>query len=291
MGIRDRIRNSKREIAGRVLAYGPEGIGKSTWASNAPNPIFIGCEDGLNQLDVPLFRPESFPDVCAFLDDLAGNGHDYQTVIVDTVDWLETLVHSYLKEIHGWDSIEKPGYGKGYAMAAEELRKMITKLDALHNADIAVILLAHSHIKIFSNPVGEDYSRYELKMHRTSAALLKEWVDAVLFLTAYEWVDDNGKAKSDGRRVIYTERQAAWDAKNRFSLPAVLPLDYDDYLAAKKAGSPKPATDLLVEFLELLAQLGEDHPRYTKAKEFASTNKANGRKLAEGLSLLRSVTQ
>jgi len=253
-----------RPAPDRILVVGTEGVGKSTFAANAPKPIFIAAEDGVRHLSVASFpEPKTWGDVFDALRVLASDEHEYTTVVIDTVDWLEPLCHRHVCALNGWTTIEDPGYGKGYVPATEEWRKLLAALDFLRaKKEMEVILLAHAAIKVFSNPAGDDFSRYELKLQKSAAALLKEWCDANLFASHEEFVTEKkgitrAKGISTGRRVIHTERTAAWDAKNRHNLPHELPLSYTDYAAAREAGRPADPDELLEESIGLVGQLSE----------------------------------
>lgn len=260
----------------RVLLTGTEGVGKTTFAADAPNPVFICAEDGLPPVlgEVPRFpTPESLSDVQEAIRTLVREDHDFRTLVIDTVDWLEPLVWQKVCTENGWKDIEAPGYGKGYVAAAEEWRKLLSALDVLRKKKgMEVILLAHASIRTFQNPAGGDYSRYECKLNKNAAALLKEWVDTNLFAIHEEFVQvKNGKETrkgvSTGRRVVHTERTAAWDAKNRYALPSELPLNYADYAAARAAAQPADPKELRLEAEALLSelQLSEDDINQTKS--------------------------
>jgi len=265
------VRKGVRPAPDRVLVVGTDGVGKSTFAAAAPNPIFIAPEDGVRHLDVASF-PElkTWPEVFEALRTLATAEHDFKTAVIDTVDWLEPLCHRYVCEQNGWKDIEVPGYGKGYVPATEEWRKLLAALDFLRaKRGMEVILLAHAAIKNFSNPAGDDFSRYELKLQKSASALLKEWCDANLFAVHEEFVNEakgitKAKGVSTGFRVLHTERTAAWDAKNRHNLPHELPLSYEDYAAARAAGRPADPAELLEEaigLVELLDQAAQESIR------------------------------
>jgi hypothetical protein len=252
----------------RILLVGTEGVGKTTFAADAPNPIFICAEDGLPPVlgSVPRFpEPTGLSDVLEAVRVLIREEHGYGTLVIDTLDWLEPLIWHELCTRNGWldahgtPDIEKPGYGKGYVAATEDWRKLLSALDILRERkSMEVILLAHAAIKMFQNPAGNDYSRYESKLHKGAAALVREWTDVNLFAVHEEFVREvKGKAKgvSTGRRVIHTERTAAWDAKNRYALPSELPLNYADYAAARAACTPADPAALRHEAESLLAEL------------------------------------
>ncbi len=134
-------------------------------------------------------------------------------------------------------------------------------VEAVRKRGLEVILLAHAQIRNFANPAGSDYARYECKLHKAAAALVKEWTDANLFAIHEEFVaDKDGKMKgvSTGKRIIHTQRTAAWDAKNRHNLPTELDLDYAAYSAAREAGRPKSADQLRTEADTLIAELAPE---------------------------------
>lgn len=232
----------------RVLIYGTEGIGKSTFAANAPAPIFLCSEDGTASLNVARFpEPRTWPEAFEAIRELGTTQHEYKTLAIDSVDWLEPLIWRYLldRDYPGDDSatIEKYGYGKGYTAALDEWRKFLAALDRLRKAKgMWIVLVGHSHVKTWKNPAGQDFDRYQLKINDKAAGLLKEWSDAVLFAHYETFTTEDERTKRvrgvTGARVIETTRTAAWDAKNRDSLPEQLPLSWEDFAVALKAKRP-----------------------------------------------------
>jgi hypothetical protein len=229
----------------RYLFYGPEGIGKSSLAANSPKPIFIDCEDGSGRLDIPRYPfrdepgghvPTSYDQIVAAVDDLLHNEHDYQNLVIDTADRLESLIWQKVckreskvgKEL---TSIEDFGYGRGFSIAFDEWRAFCAKLDRLRTArGMGIILLGHSQIKAFRDPEGDDYDRYSLRIHEKAAGFLREWADITGFCHFEEGsakLDGGSRPKgfSTGRRLIKLQRTAAYDAKTRFALPAEIELD------------------------------------------------------------------
>ena len=225
----------------RLVVYGVEGIGKSTFSADAPNPIFLGAEDGTAQLDVARFpEPRTWADVLESIDGLEHEKHDFKTLVIDTADWLEPLCGAYVCATREGNhtSIEEFGFGKGVAFVVEEMRKLLSKLDRLRDNGMTVIVLAHSHVKTYSNPEGDDYDRYQMKLAPKVAALFREWPDAVLFANYETLVDTSGSRNKGIRgtaRFLHTERTAAYDAKNRFGLPARFPLSWSEFEGSKEA--------------------------------------------------------
>jgi len=233
----------------RLLVYGVDGIGKTTFAAGAPSPVFIGLEDGTATLDVPRFpEPQSWLEVLAAVDELASVDHGYKTLAIDTLDWLEPLCWSHVvgsgkrtKDGKLIDSIEGFEYGKGYTAALDEWRVLLAKRDRLRSSrGMTTILVAHAWIKLFNNPSGENYDRYEIKLNAKAGSLVREWSDAVLFAThedhTYGTKGERKKGISTGARILHTTRRPAFDAKNRHDLPETIPLDWPAFAEAVAAG-------------------------------------------------------
>lgn len=233
----------------RVLLYGPEGIGKTTFAAGAPNPVFIGAEDGFGLLDVARFpEPKSWDEVISDVVSLRVENHDYKTLVLDTIDWLEPLCYDYVCKVGGKASIEDFPYGKGYVSALEQWRALVAEIERLRKAKgMNIIALAHAKVSTFANPVGENFNHYTLKCNEKTAGLFREYCDCVLFANLRVEVE---KKKAVGaERVIYTSRGAAFEAKNRFDLPEVLPLSWEDFY--RPIHSAKTTGQLMREILEL----------------------------------------
>jgi len=257
------VKTGIRVAPDRILLVGTEGVGKSTFAASAPSPIFIAAEDGLRHLDVASFpEPETFAEILDAIRVLVTEEHPYKTLVLDTVDWIEPIVWRSVCQRNGWSNIEEPGYGKGYAVALEDWRKLLAALDYLRNTKgMEVILLAHATVKNFKNPAGADFDRYECKLQKLASALVREWCDANLFAIYEEFVKEGkgltrAKGVSTGARVIKTTRTAAWDAKNRHGLPEELPLDYQAYVEARALGRPSSPEALTAQIQQLVEQLG-----------------------------------
>ena len=215
-----------------VVLYGPEGIGKTTLASQFPTPIFIDLENGSDTMDVARTdTPKSFNDVLNLMT-LIQTEDEFQTVVIDTADKLEQLITAHVLEEHHLKSIEDAGYGKGYTFMAEEMVRFLRKCGDLIDAGKNVVIVAHAAMRKFEQPdeMGA-YDRWELKLSKKCAPLVKEWADMVLFLNYKTTVITDDKTKSKkargGKRVMYTTHHPAWDAKNRFGLDDELPMEFE----------------------------------------------------------------
>ena len=214
--------------AARVGIYGPEGIGKSTLAAQFPAPVFLDTEGGTSHLDVARFpRPKNWADVVLAVSHLLTGQHAFQTLVIDSADWLEKLLADEICRRANKEGLEDFGYGKGWQYVAEEYARFLAQLDRLRERGMNIVLIGHSMIRKFEAPdAAGSYDRYELKLGKQLAALTKEWVDALLFVNYFTKVTEkDGKQKAVGgrERVVYTTHTAAWDAKNRYGLDDKLP--------------------------------------------------------------------
>lgn len=216
----------------KIVIYGTEGIGKSTFASRFPDPLFIDTEGSTVELDVARLDPPSSWQMLLSEIQYVINNKPCKTLVIDTADWAENLCISSLCANKNWTGIEDAGYGKGYTYLEEEFGRMLNQLTDVINAGMNVVVTAHAQIKKFEQPdeMGA-YDRYELKLEKKTAALLKEWADIVLFANYKTYsvaVDKDGKKRKaqGGQRVMYTSHHPCWDAKNRHGLPEEMPFDY-----------------------------------------------------------------
>lgn len=242
------IKRGQLRSALRYLFYGPEGVGKSSLLADVDNILLGDIEGGSDNIDVPryMFRdeegghvPRSFAEVLGMVEDLDANYAQWAAQGVsalgfDTADALEALVHRHICEREGKGSIEEFGFGKGYQVALDEFRRFLALLDRLRAKGMNIVMVGHSIVKTFKNPEGEDYDRYQLRVHDKAAGLLKEWSDVVGFVNfeggGAKLKGDTAQTKrargwSTGKRVVHLHREAAWDAKSRLSLPAEIELD------------------------------------------------------------------
>lgn len=244
----------------KVVVYGPEGVGKSTFAADFPDPVFIDTEGSTKELDVARFDPPSswtmlkqqvkyvasYPEVC-------------RTLVIDTADWAEKMEIEELCKTKGWDGLEGAGYGKGYTYSAEEFGSLLNLLGDVVDKGINVVLTAHAQLRKVELPeeMGA-YDHWEMKTSKKVAPMIREWADMVLFANykvLVKNVDGQGAQKgknkaTGGRRVMYTTHTPFWDAKNRYGLPDELPFAFDSIrhiinanAAPIQDAAPVPAVD------------------------------------------------
>lgn len=233
------IKKGKSIHAPRIFLYSTHGIGKSTFAANAPDPVFIQTEDGLGSIDTSSFPlAKTSDDVMKAIGTLYTEEHEYKTVVLDSADWLENMMQ---QEIDKKYDAKELSFGKGALILADSWRNILGGLNALRNErNMAVIIIGHCEIKRFDSPEVEPYDRYQPKLQSRASALVQEWADAVLFANYRTMVkkDDVGFNKqvtrgiTTGERLLYTQETPAYLAKNRYNLPSNLPLEWNAFAQA-----------------------------------------------------------
>ncbi len=221
----------KIKTAQKCLIYGPEGIGKSTFASLFPNPVFIDTEGSTKHMDVVRTpRPSSWTMLLQQVNHFISNPTKLSTLVIDTADWAEDLCASEICAKGNKNSIEDFNYGKGYTYLEEEFGRLLNRLEDLVDKGVHVVLAAHAMMRKFEQPDESGaYDRWELKLQKKTAPLVKEWADMVLFANYKTFVvksEDKKNKAQGGKRVMYTSHHPCWDAKNRHGLAEELPFDY-----------------------------------------------------------------
>ena len=243
----DTLAHAEHE-APNLIIYGSRGVGKTTFASSAPKPVMIRTErvgyiEGVQMFPVA----ETFEDVMDAMTSLASEEHDFKTLIVDSLDWLETLVWRHLIKVRPTDEKGRPvkdisdyGFGKGYAHAIDYWGEYMRAIEYLRTKKgMTIIQIAHAEVKRFDDPTTDSYDRYQIKLHAKAGDKLQEAADGVLFVkavhqTTKEAVGFNSektRAIGSGERVLYTDARPAFDAKNRFNLPFEIQIPQSDGFA------------------------------------------------------------
>ena len=232
----------------KVVLYGPEGIGKSTFGAQFPAPLFLDVEAGTKHIDVaridppPISWTSLLETVREFLRERPA---EFATLVLDTADWAEQMCVRHVCDNAQKKGIEDFGYGKGYVYVAEAFGELLNLLGDVVAAGYNVVILAHAKMRKFEQPdeMGA-YDRWEMKLSRNVAPLVKEWADMVLFANYKTMVITTGKgdnlkakAQGQGKRVLYTTHHSCWDAKNRHGLPDEVALDFGQIAHCIPAGN------------------------------------------------------
>ena len=260
------IQRGKRHSPVRAVIYGTEGIGKTTLAASFPSPVILDTEEGTHHLDCARVSIGSWDELRSAVAEIGSRPSEFRTVVIDSADWAERLLIESLLVEHKQKSIEGFGFGKGYTILAEGFGRFLQQCDALVGVGLNVAFVAHSKVQRTSPPdMADGFDRYELKLTKQTAPLLKEWCDLLAFCnykTAIsEGSDGRKKATGGKRRLMHLERAAAWDAKNRYGLDAELPMTIESLAPIFAEPARRPGWRDRVAAattLEELGRIGDD---------------------------------
>lgn len=230
------ITSSTKKLPNRVMLHAVQKWGKTSWAAQAPNPVFVCTkgEDGLMTLiDSGRLPPTphypdcmtSWNDMLGAVEELATGEHQFRTVVIDTINGAERLCHEDLCRREFGNDWGKEGFlafGQGPKSAVPAFTGLLSALDKCRERGMGVIVLAHSAPRTAKNPEGIDYEKWETVLERPTASVLTRWADMILF-GAFEVATrkDGRRAKASGQtRMIRCEADARWEAGNRHGLPA-----------------------------------------------------------------------
>ncbi len=236
-----KILSGKQPGPRRILLYGQHGVGKSSWACQAPNPIFLNIEDGLADLDCDKTpKLNSIGDINSALSWLISEQHDYKTVVLDSADWFEILLFNQVAAEFNEKTYEEIAYGKGAGRIEQGWQWLIKNLDyLLKEKKMNVIILAHAKIEKYTDPSLPSYDRYVPELSKQAFGYVQEWAQEVLFArfrvltseTKEAFGNKRSTAKGGKDRYVLTNEAGASMAKNRLNLPDELPLDWNAYYA------------------------------------------------------------
>lgn len=253
----------------KTVIYGAEGVGKSSLAAKFPNPLFLDTEGGTSRLNVRRIKVSGWEELLAIVKEVIATPEVCKSLVIDTADWAEAFCIDYICGKYRQASIESFGYGKGYTYVQEEFGEFLKLLTKLTEVGINPVIIAHGKPRKFELPDEQgQFDRYETKLTRQVAPLIKEWCDMLLFCNYKTFVvttENNSKKAQGGKRVMYTTHNPCWDAKNRFNLPDELDLDFTSIAHlfenvnpaenTQKAGKQAEA-DVLAKVKQLIADSG-----------------------------------
>jgi hypothetical protein len=300
------VRKGRRSKPDRIFFYSVEKFGKTSFAAGSPRPIFLDFEDGTAEFDgIESFdmREAGKDRILETLDLILAAPQGHQTVVLDTLDSMERGIQKEILREANVQTIGEVdgGYGAGYVRASEAMSSIMRKLDELRESGLGVIVLAHSGIVTFDNPLGANYKRYEPKLEKRSMPIPKEWADVILFGMFEDSVvntdrkNTRGKGVGGKRRVLHTVRSAAWDAGNRYGLPAKLVLtddpseSYAVYAKARESG--RASSEKMLAEMESLLPRVVDNVERAAIRTWIESRKENPAAVLAGLNRLREKVE
>lgn len=255
--------SGRKQSPHRVLIYGPEKVGKSSFALGAPDPLFVDTEQGTDELDVPnRVQVHTWDEFMALLDEIQQSPGLCKTLVVDSVTSAERMAGQQVCAKAGKTALNEFAHGRGYTSVYAEWGRAMDLFQRIYTEQsINLVFVAHSTIATFKNPEGDDYDRYTIELSKGVKSPLMKWVTEILFANFEALIDvdkDTKQAKGVGGklRVLYTQHRDAYDAGNRHNLPERLELSWQSFADALQAGERRTA-DLVSEITEAIESLGE----------------------------------
>lgn len=229
----------------KILFYGEEGVGKSTFASECPGTYFLDVEEGLEDIDCKRSKPlTTIAEVVEVMTWLNSGAHEFKTVAVDTLDWLEKLIHKEVAIAANKPTVGDIPFQRGYDLSLKKWDFLLSGFSALHKKGMGVILLAHDRIVKVNEPGMPMYERREPDLHHTSSSMIREWCQDVLYaqFRVFTRTEDAGFgrertiATGGKERFIQTTKSAGIVAKNRVKgMPDEIPLSWATYASYVRA--------------------------------------------------------
>ena len=260
-----------------IMLYGQPGIGKSSFAADAPKPLFVDADRRTSHLNVERLVPESWQQVFEITEWF--KTQKYESLVLDTADALEIMAKDkiakdYKKE--RFDDIQD--HGKNWNLLADEFKVLGESLSAVRDAGKNIIVLAHAEVKTINDPVAGAFDRWQPRLYGKVTATFKDKVDC-MFFASNEILVKKGekKALSDNVRYLFTEFHPGYDAKNSFGLPPkfelreLSPFKYYEELKGESKVTPDVIKRQIEAMLPKLSE--EDQAKVKKNMEGADDEK------------------
>lgn len=277
--VKTQVRVRANTLPDVVVVYGMEGVGKTRFALSAPNPVLLATEDGsrgaaVARLEIPDecggHAPRTVDEIFSCLNDLADDPQGFETLVIDSLDWMTSMIHAAVCARNGWSSIAAPGWDIGAKAALEESRQVIPILDRLRAKGVGIVATAHAELRPVPNPSGPDYSAWGPALPKYEGALWRQYCDTMAF-ACYEDTfvrpdkERRAKGTSAGLRIMHTCHQPSWQAKNRWRVPDGIPLSWTAYTHARALG---------MKFEQLLARVQDEEWR-RQMQEYVDADPSN----------------
>lgn len=213
------ITRGKQSTPYFVIIYGTPGVGKTTLAAQAPDPVFLDLEDGTALMDVArLSLTATDLSLKDALNEIYSAGPE--TLIIDSLTSLERIHTQQFCKEKGWQSVESLDYGRSKNMWRQAFLEFLASIVQTFRANSTnVILVAHSKTREVTDPVTQlSYDRLELQCDKNLHPEIIAQADGVFLLKHKVLVKDE-KAVGNGSRILLTRDKPQYVAKSRWDIP------------------------------------------------------------------------
>jgi hypothetical protein len=300
MSLLNKIQTGRKLKPLALMLHAPHGIGKSTFASESPNPIYIGQEEN-DEIDAARFpKVQTWNDLEMQLSSLLNESHDFKTLVIDTIDGLEQVAEQTILASEKGKTMATAfgGFGKAY----EKMKNMFLNvrdnylIPLRDKKGMNIVILSHSKKVKHEDPMtNTSYDHYETAIHKSIKPIFEDWVSAIFFANYHLVKAENNSGKEyaagNGVRILYTEERPSHVAKNRFDLPyeidfekngtwlVVKNLVLSHYAKAKqevKEEKKQEFNDEVNDIVKAIAELVPRIPEEIQPKIAKSIDSANG---------------
>ena len=236
----------------RMVVYAQEKMGKTTFATAAPDAVLIPLEQGYADVDTSkvLVAPmvKTLPELYAQLQDIykrcADGTFPKKSVVFDSVTALERIIYASITEAeadpkHKTMNAAMGGYGKAYDYAMGLFTGILDGLDHIVTYHgINVIFTAHAFSAKHIDPSAGEFDIWDILLHSPKNSktygfreVFTQWVDICGFMhdniIATEQNGIQAAAKVGEERAMSLTRAPAYVAGNRFKMTGdlVIPLE------------------------------------------------------------------
>lgn len=237
MTLKEKLKTGGGPSGTRLVIYADTKAGKTTTASQAPSPLFVGTDDGFRRLPVQgLDAPKTWPEFLAQVEEVVAEGPEagFQTLVIDTLNGIADLCAQYICDQHfgGLWADSKKGFlawggHQGWTAVSEEMKKVFPLLDRLVDQGWWIVVLSHQKVEKVADPIEGDFDRYSPAVHRAVWARFAAWADAILRISFDAGIDpETGNVICDGTRILKCAATSAEVAGTRagYELPETMPL-------------------------------------------------------------------
>lgn len=208
-----------------MLLYGPPKIGKSTFCSHAPDPLFLATERGVDHLRVRSIPIHSLADMMEAIDALETQFRQKktpcQTLVIDTIDNLIGMIDFEVAQMEDKRFVASSdiGFGRGKPRVKAHFRNLLIRIQAL---PCGLWMTSHT---AQTKPDKSGNTRTVSSLPPEYRDIVNGAVDMILYADDHEYKNDEGKLVS--KPAIYTRKTGDIEAGCRSAtMPPIIPLNY-----------------------------------------------------------------